>query len=262
MKRTVSSLIVMSCQLLIVGLFLGTVFNDDVQLEKHVSTIHNENLNKIANSVSLLFQEEEKIDSIEEVNEKLDDMVLEELPSTDIIDKDLLEKEKQIKEEKKEDVIESTPLVSVDASKYISNEAMGFKVTEGNKTYDLSDYEFDVVVAVVSGEFDKTYDDALGVVSVILNRCENQTWRSWAGSTPYQQVIRAGQFEVYFGGMYLKYMPGGSSYGSEKYNIAKQAVLDGFNGIRNNQYLGFRAWFVSSYSDKYIVYGGNRYGYN
>ena len=57
-------------------------------------------------------------------------------------------------------------------------------------------------------------------------------------------------------------MPGGSQYGGSKYNIAKQAVTDGLNGIRNNEYLGFRAWFVTGYSDKYIVYGGNRYGYN
>ena len=41
-----------------------------------------------------------------------------------------------------------------------------------------------------------------------------------------------------------------------------RAVIDGLNGIRNNQYLGFRAWHVSSYSDNYIVYGGNRYGYS
>ena len=95
-----------------------------------------------------------------------------------------------------------------------------------------------------------------------LNRCDSDKWRSWAGDTPYKQVIRAGQFEVYFGGGYQKYMPGGSYYGDEKYNIARQAVLDGLNGIRNNQYLGFRAWWISSYSDKYIVSGGNRYGYN
>ena len=34
------------------------------------------------------------------------------------------------------------------------------------------------------------------------------------------------------------------------------------NGIRNNEYLGFRAWYLSNYSSKYIVSGGNRYGYN
>ena len=52
MRRTVSNLIVIVFQLLIVGLFFGTVFNDDVKVEKYVSTIHNKNLDKIATSVS------------------------------------------------------------------------------------------------------------------------------------------------------------------------------------------------------------------
>ena len=254
MKKTISGLIVIVCQLLIVGLFFTTVFNDDIKFEKYVSTVHNENLDKIATSVSLLFKEEE----LPLVEEKLDDMTLEELPSIDVIEKDIEESN----EPKEETKIESTPLVSVDASKYIDRENMGFKVTEGNKQYSLSDYEFDVVVAVVAGEFDKNKDDALAVMSVILNRCDSAKWSKWAGSSPYSQVIRAGQFEVYFAGYYLAYMPDGSRYGGEKYNVAKQAVIDGLNGIRNNNYLGFRAWHVSSYSDKYIVDGGNRYGYN
>ena len=253
MRKTFVGLTVIAMQFLIVGLFFGTVCNDNVKIEKHVSTIHNENLNKIATSVSLLFEDEEET---EEVTPKVDDTKLEELPSIDVVSVEPKE------EKKEEEEIVSTPLVSVDASKYNSKEEMGFKVTEGNKTYDLDDYEFDVVVAVVAGEFDKTFDDALGVVSVILNRCDNANWRRWAGDNPYLQVIRKGQFEVYFAGYYLKYMPGGSAYGGEKYNIAKQALIDGLNGIRNNEYLGFRAWQVSSYSDNYIVYGGNRYGYN
>ena len=257
MKRTISGLAVIACQCLIVGLYFGTMNSNDVRIEKYVSTIHNENLNKIATSVSLLFEDEE-VEDMKELEKKLDDLTLEELPSIDVINNNIEEPEN----ESNDDVMVSTPLVSVDASKYSSKEEMGFKVTEGNRTYDLNDYEFDVVVAVVSGEFDLVSDDALGVVSVILNRCDNPTWSNWAGSTPYQQVVRAGQFEVYFAGMYLKYMPGGSQYGSEKYNIAKQAVIDGLNGIRNNEYLGFRSWTSTGYSDKYIVYGGNRYGYN
>ncbi len=254
MRRTVPSFIVNCIQLLLVGLFFGIVFNDNVKLEKHVSTIHNKNLNKIANSVSLLFDEE--VIDIDDKESSIQDMTPQELPSSDFVE----EIKEEVKEEKKE--IASTPLVSVEASKYIDNTDMGFKVTEGNKTYSLGDYEFDVVVAVVAGEFDKVQDDALGVMSVILNRCDSATWRAWAGNSPYLQVIKAGQFEVYFAGYYLDYMPGGKQYGGVKYNIAKQAVEDGLNGIRNNNYLGFRAWFVSSYSDKYIVNGGNRYGFN
>lgn len=255
MRKTVSSLLVIGTQLLIVGLFFTTVFNNDIRLEKHVSTVHNNNLDKIATSVSLLFEEED----ITSIEKKLDDMTLEELPSIDVISEDI--KDNKVLEDKKEEV-DSTPLVSIDASKYINNEEMGFIVTEGNKIYDLSDNEFDVVVAVVSTEFDKNLNDALGVVSVILNRCDSDKWVRWAGASPYDQVIKKGQFEVYSSGAYKAYLPGGNKYGSSKYETAKQAVLDGLNGIRNNSYLGFRAWWVSSYSDKYIITGGNRYGYN
>ena len=253
MRRRISSLIVIGSQLLIVGLFFVTIFNSDIKIEKYVSIIHNENLDKIATSVSLLFEEE-----IISIEDKMEDFTLEELPSIDVVASDIADIEK--KEELKVD--ESTPLVSIDASKYIDNESMGFEVTEGNSEYSLNDYEFNVVVAVVAGEFDKNLNDALGVVSVILNRCDSSTWVSWAGDNPYMQVIKKGQFEVYEKGYYLAYMPDGKRYGDVKYEIAKQAVIDGLNGIRNNNYLGFRSWYSTGYSDKYIVSGGNRYGYN
>ena len=255
MKRRIPGLIVIGSQLLIVGLFFVTIFNTDIKMEKHVSTVHNENLNKIATSVSILFEEEEI-----PVEEKMEDLILEDLPSLDVIASDVEKIEKENKD--KEDEIESTPLVSVDAEKYIDNIAMGFEVTEGNKNYDLSEDEFNVVVAVVAGEFGSDLNDALGVVSVILNRCDSSTWMNWAGNTPYKQVIKSGQFEVYFKGYYKSYMPGGKHYGGSKYQIAKQAVIDGFNGIRNNNYLGFRSWHSTGYSSKYSISGGNRYGYN
>ncbi|MBQ8219101.1 MAG: cell wall hydrolase [Bacilli bacterium] len=257
MRRTVSNLLVIGSQFLIVGLFFTTVFSNDIKVERYVNTIHNENLDKIATSVSLLF-EEEKISDIEE---KLEEMVIEELPSIDEIVADVNKEEEEKNEEVTEEV-ESVPLYSIDAGKYISNESMGFIVTEDNKHYNLSDDQFDVVAAVVSSEFDKNLNDALAVVSVILNRCDSDKWVKWAGASPYDQVIKKGQFEVYSSGSYLSFMPGGSRYGTEKYEIAKQALIDGLNGIRNNEYLGFRAWWISSYSDKYIVSGGNRYGYN
>lgn len=255
MKRNLPGLIVMFCQIFIVGFFFMTVFNKDVKVEKHVSTVHNENLNKIAESVSVLFNYE--VDDVTS-DEIVSDEATSELPALEVPKEEIKE---EVKEEKTEEVneISTEPLVSVDASKYNNKESMGFVVTEGNRQFTLRDSEFNVVVAVVSSEFDKNKDDALAVVSVILNRCDSSKWRSWSGITPYDQVIRAGQFEVYASGAYKSYMPGGSRYGSDKYNIAKQAVIDGLNGIRNNKYLGFRAWHVSGYSDKYIVEGGNRY---
>lgn len=256
MKRILPGLLVIVCQIVIVGIFFTTVFSKGFETPKYVSTVHNENLNKIAQSVSVLFEEEADVSEKEEV---LDETVAE-LPAVKVVEEEKKEEIVETKEEEKKEVV-SEPLVSVDASKYNNRESMGFVVTEGNRQFTLNDNEFNVVVAVVSSEFDKNKDDALAVVSVILNRCDSDKWRSWSGISPYDQVIRAGQFEVYSSGAYLAYMPGGSRYGSEKYNIAKQALIDGLNGIRNNKYLGFRAWYISGYSDKYIVDGGNRYAY-
>ena len=252
MKRALLSIFVIVVQLAAVA-FFGVFFlkNNDVQRLEYVNISHNVNLDKIATSVSLLFKEEKVV----LVDDELFDDTLSDLPSIDVV---LIEDENS----KEDDEPVSVPLYTLDASKYRSRPEMGFKVTEGNKKYDLTDQEFDVVVAVVAGEFDKTIDDALGVMSVILNRCDSAQWNKWFGNSPYTQVIGTGQFEVYFAGMYLDYMPGGKYYDKKKYNMAKQAVLDGLNGIRNNEYLGFRASWVTGYSDKYIVSGGNRYGYN
>ena len=134
----------------------------------------------------MLFENEE--DTLP-VTKTMEEMVLEELPSIDQLDEEV--KKIENNEDNQKNEVQSTPLSSVEASKYIGNEPMGFVVTEGNRTYSLNDYEFNVVVAVVSGEFDKNKDDALAVVSVILNRCDSDTWRQWAGDTPYKQVIRA-----------------------------------------------------------------------
>lgn len=253
MKRVFSLLFVIGAQLFLVGFFFVKVVKDDVNVSKFASVAYNENLDKISTSVSLLFNNE----IVPEV-ELIDDTLFE-MNSSDT-DKEPVKEVK--KDEKKDDEIVSTPLLTVDSSKYKDNVKMGFKVTENNKNYSLTGKEFDVVVAVVAGEYDRNLNDALAVVSVILNRCDSKSWASWAGDSPYDQVVMKGQFEVYFEDYYLDYMPGGTKYGKEKYEVAKQAVIDGLNGIRNNEYLGFRAWWVSSYSDKYIVTGGNRYGYN
>ena len=253
MKSRLSGLIVIVSQLLIVGLFFVAMFDNDIKVRKYASVVHNENLDKIATSVSLLFEDE-----MVPVINYYEDFSLEDLPSIDVI----IEEEEIDEEVEEEKTSESSPLVSVDAEKYIDNIAMGFEVTEGNKEYSLTDDEFNVVVAVVAGEFGSNLNDALGVVSVILNRCDSDTWVRWAGNNPYKQVIKKGQFEVYQKGYYLSYMPNGKNYGGAKYQVAKQAVIDGLNGIRNNNYFGFRSWYSTGYSDKYVVSGGNRYGFN
>ena len=273
MRKTVSNLLVVGTQLLIVGLFFTTILSNDMKEVKHVSTIHNNNLIMIATSVSLLFEEENLNNSIEEIDKKLEEMVIEELPSVDVVYED--SKKNADETPKEDDSNKSTPLVSIDADKYINKTNVGFNVTENNKNYTIDGYEFDVVVAVVAAEYHENYrDDALAVVSVILNRCDSDKWIKWAGASPYDQVVMNGQFEVYFTSnssiSYKRFMPGGSLYNSSKYEIAKQAVLDGLNGIRNNSYLGFRShstFYINKntgedYNANFIVPGGNKFGYN
>ena len=118
MRKTVSNLLVVGTQLLIVGLFFTTILSNDMKEVKHVSTIHNNNLNKIATSVSLLFEEENLNNSIEEIDKKLEEMVIEELPSVDVVYEDSKKNTDEIIKE--DDSNKSTPLVSIDADKYIN----------------------------------------------------------------------------------------------------------------------------------------------
>ena len=248
MKKIVLNIFVISLQLLIVGLFFMTVFSEKVNITKKVSIVDNENLDKIADSVSLLFISEET------------PLVDNEIASV-YVDMSSLDEEEQ---EIEENIVTNNSLTLLNTSLYKSNPDLGFVVTDNNKTYTLSSDEFDLVVAVVAAEYEKSIDDALAVISVILNRCESPTWSEWAGASPAMQVVKPNQFEVYSIGSYLKYMPGGAFYGTNHYKLAKQAVIDAFNGIRNNNYYSFRSWsYITSggdyYSYNYIVEGGNRY---
>lgn len=250
MKKIVLNIVVVSLQLLIVGLFFMTVFSEKVNITKKVSIVDNENLDKIADSVSLLFISEET------------PLVDNEIASVYV---DMSSLDEKVEEEKvEENKEENKSLTLLNTSLYKSNPDLGFVVTDDNKTYTLPDDEFNLVVAVVAAEYEKSIDDALAVISVILNRCESPTWSEWAGTSPAMQVVKPNQFEVYSIGSYLKYMPGGTFYGTNHYKLAKQAVIDAFNGIRNNDYYSFRSWsYITSsgdyYSYNYIVEGGNRY---
>lgn len=248
MKKIVLNIFVISLQLLMVGLFFMTIFSEKVNITKEVSIVDNENLDKIADSVSLLFISEET------------PLVDNEIASA-YVDMSSLNEEVQ---EIEENIVTNNSLTLLNTSLYKSNPDLGFVVTDNNKTYTLPDDEFDLVVAVVAAEYEKSIDDALAVISVILNRCESSTWSEWAGTSPAMQVVKPNQFEVYSIGSYLKYMPGGVFYDTNHYKLAKQAVIDAFNGIRNNNYYSFRSWsYITSggdyYSYNYIVEGGNRY---
>lgn len=142
---------------------------------------------------------------------------------------------------------------SVDTSKYNSNPSTGFNVTSGNTVYNLSDSDRDLICAIVSAESDQSYDDALAVASVILNRCEAPNWINSHGTNPVSQATAPNQFVVYQSGSYKKYTNGNAP------NTVQQAVDDALNGVRNNEYLSFRSNGSTGYSNNMITSTGNRY---
>lgn len=142
---------------------------------------------------------------------------------------------------------------TIDTSVYHDNIAAGFKVTTDNQKYETTDEEFDTICAIVAAESDQTYDDSLGVVSTILNRCESDRWIASNGSRPISQATAPNQYVVYQEGIYKKYLNGKAP------ETVKTAVRDALNGVRNHEYFSFRSNGSKSYSDNMITSTGNRY---
>ena len=141
----------------------------------------------------------------------------------------------------------------IDISKYHNNLANRFEVTTGNLTYQLCDEDIELLCAIVSAESDKSYDDALAVVSTILNRCERSNWISSHGRDPIAQATAPNQYVVYQHGSYKRYLNGKAP------QTVKQAVMDALNGVRNHNYCSFRSNGSTSYSNNMITATGNRY---
>lgn len=149
---------------------------------------------------------------------------------------------------KEEIYVEENPVLT----KYISDPEKGFVVTIDNQTYSLSEEEYNFFVAVVSSESHSNRDDILAVMSVILNRADA------SGISPVEVVTKPGQFSGYLGGYYLRYLNEDGSL-KDNTNLVQEVVADALNGVRNCYYYSFRSWSMSSYSDNYIAYGGNRF---
>ncbi len=142
---------------------------------------------------------------------------------------------------------------NIDVSKYHNNLAKGFEVTVGNLAYEVSDKDFELLCAIVSAESDKSYDDALAVITTILNRCEAPNWVRSHGTNPVAQATAPNQFVVYQHGSYKAYMGGRAP------ETVQTAVKDALAGVRNHHYLSFRSNGSTGYSDNRITSTGNRY---
>ena len=80
-------------------------------------------------------------------------------------------------------------------------------------------------------------------MSVILNRADSSRYPN----DPVSVVAAPYQFSCYKGKSIVP-------------NETVASVMhDALNGVRNNDYYGFRSWQTTSYSDNYIVERGNRY---
>lgn len=142
---------------------------------------------------------------------------------------------------------------STPVSGFTESSGLSFEVTTGNQTYTLNDEDKRLLYAVVASEAAHNKDDALGVTSVILNRCETS---GFGGNNPITIIKAKKQFEGYFGGSYKKYYNNLSLVPDE----VIQAVDDCLNGTRNTNALFFRSNNSYTYSNNLITSNGNRYG--
>ena len=255
MKKIVSNVLIVSTQLIIGGLFLFMLFSDSNDDKKHVD-VENDNLNKMADAVSELFVADQMANTEVEIDETMEvDLITEQEKKAreeEIARKKAEEEAKRLAEEeakrkaeeearrKAEEEEARKNAIIVNANGYISKPAAGFNVTTGNKTYSLTQEEFNVVAGVVACEA-AGKDDALAVMSVILNRADTR------GMTPVGVVSQGN------GSQFSCYLKQGnpSKYAS--------VVTDALNGIRNNNYTSFNCSNCSPYIANYIVEGGNWY---
>ena len=256
MRKIVSNVLVVGTQLVIGGLFLFMLFSDKNE-NNHIAVVENNNLDKMADAVSELFvvDEQSEVKSLDVFKEEeltsAEQKRLEEEAKAKAEEEARIAREKEEAEklaleetEKKKREEEAKTASVVDASGYVSKPALGFNVTTGNKVYELSDEEFGILAAVVSCEANRSSrDDVLAVMSVILNRADSSRYPN----DPVSVVAAPYQFSCYKG---KSITPS---------DTVASVMRDALNGVRNNNYYGFRSWQSVSYSSNYIVDGGNRY---
>lgn len=119
----------------------------------------------------------------------------------------------------------------------------GYHLTVGNTTYDATDRDVKVLYYVVSKESNGTYEDALGVISVILNRMEDGRFHD---DSLLSVVSQKNQFEVWNEAKVMRFIEKTDIEINENVWNALYDAL--FLGIRNNDYVEFKAQDSSDYS--------------
>lgn len=250
MRKIVSNVLIVSIQLVVGGLFLFMLFSDNSE-GKQVVVIENNNLYKMADAVSELFVGDFSKIKVDELNQYKEEVLVdaeqkrleEEARAKEQAEAERLARE-EAERKAKEEAEKASKLMSIDVSGYTSKPSLGFNVTTDNKVYELSVEDFNILAAVVSCEAKKTSrDDILAVMSVILNRADSNRYPN----DPVSVVAAPYQFSCYKG---KSIVPN---------DMVASVMRDALNGVRNNDYYGFRSWQTISYSDNFIIDGGNRY---
>ena len=253
MKKIVTNALVVGTQLIVGGLFLFMLFSDNNE-DSRVVVVENNNLNKMADAVNELFVvdhavvetpvdtvSEEELISAEEKKRQEEEAarIAAEEAARKAAEEEARKKAEEEAARKRAEEEAAKNAVVVDPSGYLSKPAMGFNVTTGNRTYQLSEEDFNIVAGVVACEANGK-DDALAVMSVILNRADTGRYNGPVGvvAAPYQ-------FSCY----------------SKRKDPSRYAdvVRDALNGIRNNNYRSFNCPGCSPHIANYIVDGGNWY---
>ena len=120
-----------------------------------------------------------------------------------------------------------------------------YHLTYNNTTYYVTEKEFNYLLYVTQHECNGSYEDALTVISIILNRCEDYRFDL---SSPLEAIMVEGQFEVWDEIQADKFANNPDrKVNPNVYNALVDAL---YNGIRNNDYVEFKASNSSDYTKK------------
>ena len=244
MKKIVSNILIVGIQLMVGGLFLCLLFSDNDENNK-VVVAYNDNLNKMADAVSLLFTEDKSLTKV------VDEVEVELLSVEEVEAQKAKEAEERarIEAEEKAKAEEEARLKAEQEAKRAAEVSSGYNTSTGYTTYSLSDSDFDIVAGVVACEA-TSYEDALGVASVILNRVDSDSYPNSAigvVSAPYQ-------FSCY--GYYIN-NPG--RFSANRSNYADSALRTALGGTRNNNFYSFNYVCSNPNGGCTQIGGGNWY---
>lgn len=155
--------------------------------------------------------------------------------------------------------LEIESVVPVSAEALGNDPIRGVHLTFNNPTYDFNEYELKALYYVTNHESNGTYQDALGVISVVVNRVEDPRYPDDLISV----LSAENQFVVWDEVLreISKYDDDDFVMNENIYNAMYDCL---YRGIRNNDYVEFKASWTPDYSvtreyKVQIVEDGNKY---